>query len=567
MGSKRISPLMKSLPLLAALVLTLCAAWGRTPLKRDRTPIRPMLPSINRNVSDKVFLEKADVLRKGRLDDFQEVVGNVEFRKGGMFLFCDSALFFTNDSIECFGNVRMQQGDTLFVYADELVYGDSSQIATLYAEPGKLVRLVNRDVQLTTEIFNYDLLYELGYYDVGGTLWDKENKLTSWYGEYSPSSKEALFSDDVHLHSLRQKDPLDIYTDEMIYNTATHTALLDTVSRIVSKDGTIYTSYGIYNTQTQQADLYSRSLVKASNGNTLTGDTLYYDRSNGVGHAMGNIVLTDSANHAILTGERGYYYELRDSAIIWGRALARQFTTDRNSDTIYLHADTIRTRMIVTPAKYEADTLVAAADTTHHIIGAPHVRFYRTDLQGICDSMTIVQKDSMLYMDRHPVVWSDRRQIFGNRIEVHLQDSTADWARLPEFGFMAELIEDEFYNQMSGKEMYATFENQSIRHLDVSGNVEVIYLPQENDSTYNKIANVESSFLAADFTKQQIDRMKMWPETHGTMTPLYLAKKNLFYLPQFRWLEALRPKDPMDVFNISPEMLQLFSEPPFGSRQ
>ena len=79
------------------------------------------------------------------------------------------------------------------------------------------------------------------------------------------------------------------------------------------------------------------------------------------------------------------------------------------------------------------DTLAAPLwlgnDSTHYIIAAPHVRFYRTDLQGLCDSLTLVQRDSILYLDKHPVVWSDNRQIFGNEIQVHLNDSTADWAR------------------------------------------------------------------------------------------------------------------------------------------
>ena len=60
--------------------------------------------------------------------------------------------------------------------------------------------------------------------------------------------------------------------------------------------------------------------------------------------------------------------------------------------------------------------------------------------------------------------------------------------------------------------------------------------------------------------------MKLWPETSGTMTPLYLAKKSLFFLPAFRWFEPLRPTSPEDVFNIPPEMLGLFEEPPFGGR-
>ena len=47
-------------------------------------------------------------------------------------------------------------------------------------------------------------------------------------------------------------------------------------------------------------------------------------------------------------------------------------------------------------------------------------------------------------------------------------------------------IADDFYNQLYGKEMTAYFENQEMRRLEVSGNVQAILLPMENDSTYNK---------------------------------------------------------------------------------
>lgn len=543
------------------------AALPKHSLRRpDTLPIAPTIPSANRYQRDKVFLERANELRAVQGTDYQIVVGDVEFRKGDMFMYCDSAHFYDNPgALEAYGNVRMEQGDTLFVYADELNYADSTQLAILYADPGKKVRLINRDVTLTTDVFNYDMGIELGYYEVGGVLTDKENRLDSWYGEYSPSSKDALFRENVHLNSLGANDTLDIYTEEMLYNTFTHIAILDTTSTIISGDGTIYTKSGVYNTETSQADLYRRSLVVAQNGNTLTGDTLYYDRNLGFGEAFGNIELTDTTNKVILTGDYGYYFEIADSALVTGHALAKEYSTA--SDTLFMHGDTIRTYLVITPPTALNDSVTLPADTTHHLIAAPHVKFFRSDLQGLCDSMTVVQRDSMLYMDYHPVVWNESKQIFGNVIQVHLRDSTADWARLPQFGFMAEWIDEEFYNQLTGKEMYATFANGTIKHLDVSGNVQAIMLPMENDSTYNKIANIESSFLSADFKNQTIDYLKMWPETPGTMTPLYLAKKSLFYLPQFRWFEPLRPQSPQDVFNIPPEFLMLMEEPPFGQKR
>jgi hypothetical protein len=535
-------------------------------LQPDSLPISPTIPGASRYQRDKVFLERANEMRAEQGKDYQIVVGDVEFRKGDMFMYCDSAHFYDNPgALQAYGNVRMEQGDTLFVYADELNYADSTQLAILYADPGKKVRLINKDVTLTTDVFNYDMGIELGYYEVGGVLTDKENRLDSWYGEYSPSSKDALFKENVHLNSLGENDTLDIYTEEMLYNTLTHIAILDTTSTIISADGTIYTTSGVYNTETSQADLYHRSLVVASNGNTLTGDTLYYDRNLGFGEAFGNIELTDTTNKVILNGDYGFYFEIADSALVTGRALAKEYSSP--SDTLYMHGDTIRTFIVITPEQALNDSVTVPADTTHHLIAAPHVKFFRNDLQGLCDSMTFVQRDSMMYMNYHPVVWNESKQIFGNVIQVHLRDSTADWARLPEFGFMAEWIDEEFYNQLTGKEMYATFANGTIKHLDVSGNVQAIMLPMENDSTYNKIANLESSFLSADFKNQTIEYLKMWPETPGTMTPLYLAKKSLFYLPQFRWLEPLRPTSPQDVFNIPPEFLMLMEEPPFGQKR
>lgn len=550
----------RSAVVVALSVLALSFAVAQTP---DNTPIRPTIPTANRYQRDKVFLERADELTMREGTDFQLVVGNVEFRKGDMFMYCDSAHFYdTDNSLDAFGNVRMEQGDTLFVYADELSYNGDKELAELFASPGKKVRLINRDVMLETDVFNYDMAINLGYYNVGGVLTDKQNRLESIEGEYSPDSKDANFYGQVHLNSHSQKDTLDIYTDTLLYNTGTHVAELVCYSEIINAQGTIFTTNGTYNTSEGLADLYDRSLVVTKTDKTLTGDTLFYDRKRGYGEAFGNMVLTDSVKKTTLKGDYGFYNELTDSAFVTGHALGMEYS---GQDTLYMHGDTIRAFRVIN--EIPADSIrEACADTTHYVIVNPRVRFYRADIQGLCDSLTLVQRDSMMYLDIHPIVWSGERQIFGSTIEVHFNDSTADWANLPRFGLMAEAIEDGFYNQLSGKVMKAYFENQDLKHLDVSGNVQAIFLPQESDSTYNKIFNVESSFLAADFNKRQLEKMKLWPQTNGTGTPLYLAKKSLYYLPQFKWYGDLRPVSPEDVFNYPDGMAELFAVPDLTER-
>ena len=65
-------------------------------------------------------------------------------------------------------------------------------------------------------------------------------------------------------------------------------------------------------------------------------------------------------------------------------------------------------------------------------------RFFNKDLQGIADTLIFREVDSILNMIRKPVVWSGERQVYGNRIDVHFNDSAADWALLPESGMVAE---------------------------------------------------------------------------------------------------------------------------------
>lgn len=535
----------------------------------EQTPqIRPQIPTADREVKNRVFLERADVLHKQTADSFMVLTGDVQFSKGGMMMYCDSAHYYPEtESLDAFGHVRMEQGDTLFVNGDSLIYDGIRELAKLYGSPASLIdrnASTGAEVKLLSDTIFYDMVSDIGYYESGGTLIDDKNNLKSIYGEYVPSEKEAHFSDYVELRSVTDaNDTIKIYAQSLVYNTVTHDALLDSESEIINKSDTIFTSNGIYNTDTEVASLFDRSLVRMGRGTTLTGDTLFYDKTAGYGWARGHMELIDSARQSSLSGDYGYYDQIADSCYVTGRALCKEYS---QGDTLYMHGREIFSFARVDSIVYPADTLAGTpeyfeADTNHVIVCHPRVRFYRSDMQGVCDSLRFEERDSMLYMLRHPIVWSDERQIFGNEIQLHMGDSTIEYARLPKFAFTAQQIEGDYFDQLSGKEMVAYFTDGQLSHLDVNGNVEAIMMPMENDSTYNKVINVASSFLSADFVDQKIDRMKMWPETSGTVTPLYLAKKSLFRLSKFRWFVGIRPNSPLDVFIVPEEMEALMQEP------
>ena len=512
------------------------AAWRR-PLPGR---IKPQIPTADRTVKNRVFLERADYLvADERIStDYQILRGNVVFRKEGVFMYCDSAYFYeSTSSLDAFGNVKMNQGDTLFVYADVMYYDGIAELAQLRYN----VKLENKDMELYTDSLDYDMVENLGYYFEGGRIIDSENELVSIYGQYEPDTKDAEFLFDVEL--INEKYVL--HTDTLQYNTNTHIADIVGPTTIVSDSNIIYTSKGWYDTGTDKATLYERSLLVGNNGIKLTGDTLFYDRGMGYGEAFGNMILTDSVHNSILDGGYGYHDEKNNRSFATIRARAREVS---ENDTLHLHGDTIRTYTL--------------EDSTRVMIANPNVRFFRFNVQGICDSMSFVERDSMLNMYHHSIIWSGARQINGNEINIHFNDSTTDYAVLPDYGFMAEHVGEVYFNQLSGKEMKAYFLNQELRRLDVSGNVQLIMYPAEEDSTYNKLVDAESSDMIILLKpKQEIDKITMWPEVTGNVTPLYLARRTQYYLPGFAWYDILRPQNPEDIFIIPEEMKELFNAP------
>ncbi len=583
------------LNILAQAVKTVASkAETKAPIK-----IEPQIPSADRKNADRIFLEHANVLNKFSSDSFMILEGDVRFTKGAMQMFCDSAHYFPDtESMDAFGNVRMQQGDTLFIYADELNYrGGEHAVAYLYGYDGKPVQMINRDVKLETQTFTYDLFEERGFYTTGGVLTDPLNRLISDEGEYIPATKEANFYSRVWLKRTDGKDTLDIYTDTLNYNTASHVAEFYSPTEIINSRGTISSRAGVYNTINNQSELFSRSTIVIDRGpgnpkTTFTGDTIFYDRNAGFGQAFGNVVLVDSIRQATLSGNYGFYDQVLDSAFFTGHALAREYS---QGDTLYIHGRYIRSLRHLDTIKISDDSIspdstnlnnsnsnsvgdssvisiadsikishkpTTRIDTTHTITAWPRVRFYRFDMQGLCDTMTFVQRDSTIHLDRHPVVWSDDRQIFGNRILLHLNDSTIDHAMLPDFGFTAQLIEDDYFNQLTGRTMDAWFSGGELSRINVNGSVEAIFYPEENDSTINKFVNLQTSTMDGWFEKRALTRLKCWPESSGQVTPLYLAKRSMLFLAKFQWYETLRPTTPESVFDIPAEMDALMENSP-----
>ncbi|MDR0865818.1 MAG: hypothetical protein LBO74_12940 [Candidatus Symbiothrix sp.] len=483
----------------------------------------------------KVYLEYADSTEyeKDNNPDIHVSRGNVLFRHDSTYLYCDSAYFYEKEnSIEAFSDVRIEQGDTLFIYGDYLIYDGNVKLAQMREH----VRMENGNVTLLTDNFDYDRNRNLGYFFSGGVMTDSVNELRSYYGEYSPATKIATFRQDVILIPIPEDDDSQfswkLTSDTLNYNTVTRKADISSPTVIESDSGTIYSSLGWYDTQSNETKLYNRSVVVTKDRTkTMTADTLFYNRETGFGEAFSHMVLNDTVRKVILTGNYGYYDDIKDFTFATDSA---QFIEYSQKDSLFLHADTLQMQTIGEEREIKA------------FYG---VRFYRIDLQGVCDSLQFNTIDSTLYLYKMPVLWNTGYQITGDTIKILFNDSTLERVNVLERSFAIEEKDSTYFNQIKGKNLTAFFKEGELAQIDVEGATESIYYPIEDKGTEFLGRNkTESTYMTIYVENRKPVKIVWWPTPTAEMLPIPDLNPESKFLKDFVNYNYLRPKDPEDIF-------------------
>ena len=476
-----------------------------------------------------VYLLHADETRfDQRLNpDAQILVGDVVFRHDSMYMYCDSALFYeASNSLDAYGHVKMNQGDTLFLYGDRLHYNGDEMLAKVREN----VVMIDKQMTLTTDSLNYDRTINLGYYFNWGTVEDTLNVLTSEWGEYDTQTNDAVFNYEVTL-----TNPNFVLTsDTLCYNTQTQVATIVGPSDIRSDQNHIYSTLGRYYTASGEAHLLKRSVL-TNDDKRLVGDSIYYDRNKGFGEAFDHVEMDDFGGKTRLTGDYTYYNELEDSAYATRRAVAIDYS---QGDSMFIHGDTLR---LLTR---NPDT-----DSVFRIVQAYRkVRVYREDVQAVCDSLVFNSKDSCMTMFFDPVVWNGAQQVLGEVIYVFLNDSTVEWAHVKNQALIVEQVGTEQFNQISGREIKTYFINGRIEKSDVEGNVKVIYYyAEEGDNEPFGMNTTECTYLTAYMKEGLVDKLYIKDQSNGVFYPVTQIPTGKDKLSNFAWLNKLRPLSKEDI--------------------
>jgi len=510
------------------LLLPLSAAWAQNrpaPAPRPASPAAPGQPVKGTPVD----LLHADDLRGGDFNGvkIRKLLGAVSFRQQDVLLYCDSAYqYLERNEIEAFSNVRIVQSDTMTITGDRGFYDGNKRLARM---TGQVVTMRDPRMTLTTTALDYDLTRRTAFYTVGGRIVDPKNTLDSQQGFYDTNSKVFVFKRDVHLVSLdEQGQPTDLRNDTLTFNTSTKIAYFDGPTRIKSPQGNLYAEKGTYNTVTRVSNFASKAQIETP-GYLLGGDVLVYDQVKLYGVATGHVSLISKKDNLVLRGDQGRYWRALGRTKLFGsRPVVRNIS---GKDTLYMAADTL----------LSVEARPGRAVQRPVLYAWPKVQIFRGKMQGRCDSLTYDRQDSIIYLNRDPVVWQARNQLTSDSMNLRFKRGQLDRASLfaNAFAIQEDTVLD--YNQVKGRNMIAYFRRSQMARIDVLGNAESLYYTLEGDTAMSGMNKSFSASMTLRFVDNKIKNLTWVGNPDANYIPIHELKATDKELKGFRWRPTERP--------------------------
>jgi lipopolysaccharide export system protein LptA len=474
----------------------------------------------------RINIEQARTLRVEKKEGktLQRLVGDVILRQDSTWFYCDSAWKDEGRNyLEAIGNVHISYSDSVDLYGDYLNYDGNTRIAILDSN----VILDDNRAILYTDHLLYDRNQKVAFYNQGGRIVDQDNVLTSILGRYYTDTDDFYFRDSV---VVTNPDYI-MYADTLRYNTETEIVYIFGPTHIYGENEYLYSEDGWYDTQNDVSELYKNNRI-TYNEQILLADTIYYDDKKGYGRATGNIWMKDTLQKVIMEGDLSEIFRNEYYSYVTGNA--RGILIDQE-DSLFMHADTFR-------------LILDSAENARLLLAYHHIKFFREDMQGMCDSLIYRVNDSVISMRIDPVLWTQSNQLSSDSILMFVTNNRIDSMTLYNMAFIISRDKLGTFDQIKGKEMKGYFRDNELYRINVLGNAETIYFVREDDGAMIGINKLISSNMAIMMEDKKVARIVYYKKPEGKMHPEEDLSGEQRVLKGFDWQENERPVSKDDIF-------------------
>ncbi|TAD86494.1 MAG: hypothetical protein EAY75_08070 [Bacteroidetes bacterium] len=490
--------------------------------------------------------------KKDSINSFLSLAGNVELRQGGTLFYADSAVVNQlTKVVEAFGNVHVNDGDTMNTYANYMRYTGANKLAYL---KGNVKMVDNKDGIITTQELWYDLNASMANYKTGGRVVNQKTVLTSTGATYYGATKDVVFRKKVVLNA----PGYSIYTDSLQYNSISEQATFIAPTTIINNNRKIYTSKGYYDLKTGTAVFANRPKIVDSTS-SITADDIRFDDKEGIGQFKGNVVFNDTANGISILSNELFANNKKNAILATEKPL---MIIQQDGDSLYIAADTLYSGRITDMPK--SRTIPVITDTLGKAWVAPdllgkdssmnrffeawnNVRIFSDSVQAKADSLFYGGIDSAFRLFKKPVIWSADSQISGDTI--YLFTSNQKPQRMFAFfnSFIVNKVGAHQYNQVKGNTVNALFKEGYIDYVRTKGRAETVYYAQDENNGFVGMNRATSDAVDMFFNNRKPERVKFINDLQGITYPMRQIPPGQATLKGFEWLDKLRPKTWLDL--------------------
>ena len=459
-----------------------------------------------------------------------KVENQVHFTHQGIEVWCDQAVHYAEENFfKAYGNVRMEQGDTVTMNSEYAEYNGTTQFAFAAGN----VKMQQPQSSLETDTLFFDRIKQQAYYRSGGTVRDTASVLTSRVGRYYLNDDRYSFTSQVVLTNpdyVINSAQMDFYSESgnvFFYGPTT----------ITSDASTIYCERGFYDTRGDTGYFVKNSRIDYEN-RILEGDSLYFNRNTNFASATNNIKVTDTLNNSVIKGHYAEVFREKDSVFITKRALA---ISVQDRDSVYIHSDTL---------------MITGKPENRIIRGFYDVRLFKSNMSGKSDSIHVRQATGLTQMLGDPIIWSGNNQLTGDTIHLLSNPETEQLDSLRVFpnAFMVQKDSLGGYNQVKGLELIGLFLENELYQADVIKNTETIYYTRNEEGELIGINKTLSSSITILFEDRAVTDVYYYNNVDGTLYPEEELPPNARELKGFHWRgeEQLLSKE--DLFEGEPPL-------------
>lgn len=273
-------------------------------------------------------------MRAIRIDSvttLQTIAGGAVIKQGTTIFHADSAVVNpTTHEMEAFGNIEINQADTVHTYSQYLKYLGVEKIAYLKNK----VKLTNHSGTLFTDDLDYNLQTGIGNFHNGGKVIEGKSVITSIEGTYYDDTKDIYFKKNVKL----DEPSKHIRADSLLYNMRTRKSDFISETHIKTPEVEINTTQGTYDLNTGDAFFTSRTTVKDSSDRLYSANTMAMENITGNAQLEGNAVIIDSAGGYTILANQIFMNKKNNSFLATRKPL---LIIKQKDDSTYVAADTI----------------------------------------------------------------------------------------------------------------------------------------------------------------------------------------------------------------------------------